>query len=478
MGTEADVYQGYLSDISDGDWIDIIDEDGGDESDSEPAPSVLPPKRRKLEVSVIEERKLKQEECEEKRRKALKDIEKLIASQKNIFGAGRNGLQSYRARAIQSCLWIMLTNKKRRGFMEASERAAESQGFAADWGGRMVRSWVNQWINSRELPKSKQGCHSKVYSLLDDPEICTELRSYLRSNKWSMNPQKLMQFSKNQLIPTEADKYLHHIVNKEMPEGLKKYMELELFPRIQMKVAKGVAISTARPQSNDSQQMSWVWKGEQPLKKKGIGRGLHQSDFICSTVGWLKEASQTLEYGKNYDGYWNGELFVKQLKERFFPAFEKAHGPGYQALVLVDNSQGHSAYAEDALLSSRMNMRPGGKQAQLRDGWFMKDGQRVIQQMNFPANHPEFPSQPKGMREILIERGYLRDNCDGTFRTLQENMGPALSSVSILTIRRWELHVKRWIAAYGKGMDAKEAQAEVRRFSSHQYKSHRRVFNN
>lgn len=32
-------------------------------------------------------------------------------------------------------------------------------------------------------------------------------------------------------------------------------------------------------------------------------------------------------------------------------------------LLMVDNSQGHSAYAKDALLTSRMNMNPGGKQA-------------------------------------------------------------------------------------------------------------------
>ncbi|KIJ26077.1 hypothetical protein M422DRAFT_272893 [Sphaerobolus stellatus SS14] len=68
-------------------------------------------------------------------------------------------------------------------------------------------------------------------------------------------------------------------------------------------------------QANDGQKMSWVWQGEQPLKQKGLGHGLHQSGFIGSTVGWLKEASQTLEYGKNYDGYWNRELFVKQLKD-------------------------------------------------------------------------------------------------------------------------------------------------------------------
>jgi hypothetical protein len=55
-------------------------------------------------------------------------------------------------------------------------------------------------------------------------------------------------------------------------------------------------------------------------------------------------------------------LFNKQqIVEKIIPAFEQAHGPGCQALIVVDNSQGHSAYPENALLVSRMNMRPGGK---------------------------------------------------------------------------------------------------------------------
>lgn len=63
--------------------------------------------------------------------------------------------------------------------------------------------------------------------------------------------------------------------------------------------------------ANDSQGKSWVLDDQHRLHKKGPGHGLHKSDMIGSTVGWLKEASQTLEYGKNYDGYWMGELFVK-----------------------------------------------------------------------------------------------------------------------------------------------------------------------
>jgi hypothetical protein len=214
---------------------------------------------------------------------------------------------------------------------------------------------------------------------------------------------------------------------------------------------------------------------------------------------------------------------------------------------MVDNSQGHSSYGIDALLTARMNLRPGGKQARLRDGWFIKNGERVIQPMNFPPGYSEFPDMPKGMRQVLVERGlwkeklhmkckdcdvkataccatrildlqpdfkeqrslvqevieaaghlciflpkfhcelnfieffwgavkrWLRENCDYTFRTLRENLPKALASVGLTTIRKWEHRMIRWMEAYRSGLTAKDAQFQVKAFSSRQYKSHRRV---
>jgi hypothetical protein len=46
-----------------------------------------------------------------------------------------------------------------------------------------------------------------------------------------------------------------------------------------------VAHDEMTAQANDGMAMSWVWQGEQPLKKKGVGCGLHQSDVICSMKG-------------------------------------------------------------------------------------------------------------------------------------------------------------------------------------------------
>ncbi|KAG2103655.1 hypothetical protein BD769DRAFT_1367310, partial [Suillus cothurnatus] len=410
---------------------------------------------------------------------AFRDLEKLLKAKKTKFVGGMQGLQAHHVRTMESHLRLVIKNSQQ--FTSASKQATETHGFAAAWGGRQVCSWTRQWMKTRELPKSMQGHHSKVYSLLSDPTIAAELRAYIHSNKWAMNPEKLAQFSQNTLIPSAANEYLHQITHKEMLLRLKQYMELELFPRIHVKVGRGVSLNTA-PQANESNGKSWVFGDEHHLRKKGVGRGIHKSNVICSTTGWLKEASQTLEYGKNYEGYWTGELFVKQLTKKIIPAFERVHGAGHQALFLIDNSQGHSAYSEDALLATRMNVKPGGKQAYMCSGWYLNGQDKVIQSMIFPNGHPKYPNQPKGIKAVLTERvllgygkKYLRDNCDYMFDTLKENMPKALASVPVQTIRRWEHWMYRWMEAYRSGLGTKDAQLQVCKFSSTTYKSHRRI---
>ena len=73
------------------------------------------------------------------------------------------------------------------------------------------------YTESKKLPVSCQGHHSKVYLLLSNPDIAAELQAYVHSNKWAMDPAKLNKFTKNKLILQAADKYLHHLVDNEMP---------------------------------------------------------------------------------------------------------------------------------------------------------------------------------------------------------------------------------------------------------------------
>ena len=62
-------------------------------------------------------------------------------------------------------------------------------------------------MNNHDLPESNHGCHIKVRTLLEDPAIKAELRSYIRSNKWALSPLKLQDFTNNKLLPAEAAKY-------------------------------------------------------------------------------------------------------------------------------------------------------------------------------------------------------------------------------------------------------------------------------
>ncbi|KAJ4492735.1 hypothetical protein C8J55DRAFT_418198 [Lentinula edodes] len=453
---------------------------------------VPPSKRRKLDVSACETKRIAKEEQKKQYSAAFDAIDKVLKSRKTEFWAGRNSLQERRARAIHGVLLMVV--KRQMALIPVSKSSATTHGFAPNHGSRMLRGWVKSWILTRELPTSSRGSHAKVFSLLSDPTLHAEIQSYLRSNKWAMNPGKFQAFVNKTMLPDAAKAYAKQITATEMPEGLKKYFELELFPRIGLKVKTGICKTTARAIireegfANDGLKWSWVFKGEHAIRKKGVGRGIHQSDVICSTFGWLKDASQSMEYGKNYDGYWNGELFIKQvifrqngllLKEKIIPTFEKLHGPNYQALFLIDNSQGHSAYAVDALLANRMNFNPGGKQARMCRGWFLWNGQCIHQDMFFPCNHPEFPNQPKGMKVLnFIEyfwgavKKYLRDHCDYTFDTLKANIPSAMSAVMIETIRRWEHRVHRWISGYHEGLSVQDAQAKVKAYSSKMYTSH------
>ncbi|KAJ7321244.1 hypothetical protein DFH08DRAFT_970114 [Mycena albidolilacea] len=446
----GEIFTGYISDICSGESGDSGKEDPGeapgvgntDESipvqDAETLTSppstgsaeepsyhrvqpVPPLRRTKFAVPQAEHRRIHTAQAAAARANilasALTAIDKVIASKKTVFHAGNASLQSYRARSIQSHLCMVVKNQKL--WKLASEAAAEAQGFATKWGGRMVRKWTRNWISDRVIPESKIGKHGKSYSLYDDPIIHAELRSYVRSEKWAMDPEKLVEFSQQKMVPAAADKYLRKITEEEMPAGLKKYMEVELFPRISFKVGRGVSLRTARrllqregflytehkkglyydgherpdvvddrqnrflpamaghryrlveykvgnveveldkmydgkyvlrrlvlaphdemtAQCNDGPTKSWVLEGEQPLRKKGVGRGLHRSDVICSTVGYITDAGEELEYGKSYEGYWDGTKFM--LKNKIIPAFKAAHGPGYQMLLMVDHSQGH-----------------------------------------------------------------------------------------------------------------------------------------
>ncbi|KAI1000620.1 hypothetical protein K3495_g7577 [Podosphaera aphanis] len=150
----------------------------------------------------------------------------------------------------------------------------------------------------------------------------------------------------------------------------------------------------------------WINRENQSPQPKGKGKGIIASTFL--TPGWIlkvpntvldeglvrdasiprdeiekpaREASVLLEYGK--DNYWTGEKL---------------------AVFAFDNAANQCAFAPDALLVSKMNLGPGGRQLKLRDGWNFPEN--VPQKRNLSEDHPDVKlrGQPKGVGQILIER--------------------------------------------------------------------------
>ena len=102
---------------------------------------------------------------------------------------------------------------------------------------------------------------------------------------------------------------------------------------------------------------------------------------------------------------------------------------------MIDNSQGHSAYAEDALLTARMNIKPGGKQARMRNGWYEINGRKVDQSMIFPSEHPTHPGEPKGIKAVLNERGLYRNDLSGKCKSKCSSDGTVCCNKRVLELQ-------------------------------------------
>ena len=237
---------GYFSDLY-SDHSNSSSDEGCAEDDSDTLPhrqELIPPlKHYRLVVSYCAQRAAGKGTRIKELKAAFEDIEKLLCSKKTQFIGDTQGLQAKCAQTIQSHLLLVV--RKSHNFIDASQHAAEIHGFAMNWGSHQLHGWTNTWVASHDLPKSQHDCHVKVYSLLNDPAIAAECRAYLHSHKWSMNPEKLANFTASKLVGNAVRKYLQHLVDTEMPAGLKRYLELDLFPHIHMKAVHGVSLSTA-----------------------------------------------------------------------------------------------------------------------------------------------------------------------------------------------------------------------------------------
>lgn len=175
-------------------------------------------------------------------------------------------------------------------------------------------------------------------------------------------------------------------------------------------------------QANDDQPTLWAEKGTSVMRPKSKGSGIMLSDFIEERNGYLclneeeyeraklvdksakMYARRFLEYGESKEGYWTSDKFMNQIKDAVkLVNFKYPRSEGWRIVWIFDHSSCHAAMADDSLDVGHMNVKPGGKQRVMRDGWWGGKPQT----MNF-AN-----GVAKGLKVVLEERGVDTSKMNG-----------------------------------------------------------------
>ena len=300
-------------------------------------------------------------------------------------------------------------------------------------------------------------------------------------------------------------------------------------------------------QANEDQPTVWAPKGTKVIRPKSKGSGIMISDFICEQSGYLaltddeyeqakqrdptikKHARQWLEYGEAKEGYWTSDKFMKQIREvAKIVDFKFPRDAGWKIVWIFDHSSCHAAMPDDALVVSRMNVNPGGKQPIMRDGWWggkpqpmcfnlgkiPKGMRRVLEERGVDTrgmkaekmrevlgSHPDFKNEKSSIERFLgeekkhivymlpkyhcelnpIERvwaqakRYSRAYCKYSIVSLRKTITPALESATLENMHKHFRKVRHYMFAYLEGVPGGSDLEELVKNYKKEIKSHRRI---
>ena len=113
---------------------------------------------------------------------------------------------------------------------------------------------------------------------------------------------------------------------------------------------------------------AWEIKKREPEIAAALEKDTRKEAF-------LRRAGSVLNVST--DGYYEGGRFLADI-EKAMDVIDKNSGGEFRMALLLDHSPIHAAMAEDELNTAKMNVRPGGRQAIMKDGYFYRNGEKVM----------------------------------------------------------------------------------------------------
>ncbi|OAD67398.1 hypothetical protein PHYBLDRAFT_151650 [Phycomyces blakesleeanus NRRL 1555(-)] len=237
-----------------------------------------------------------------------------------------------------------------------------------------------------------------------------------------------------------------------MSDFMGKNEEIEISPLLLENQKKLVMVTHDKSTfyAHDGKVDMWLEKGERYIRKKGQGCALIVSKLHVSAA---------------YESYWTSKDMLDQLKNHAIPLFKSLH-EGCTGVFIFDQSSNHKVYATDVLVATHMILKPKvvseNDKFVFKDTTFLKDG-CIIPQLFYETVF-EVGRKRKGSVE---KRQFV-----GVQQILQKHglASPVAGSPSM--IKRFYKKTWRYIEAYSKFLDAKDADAEVKKFILRISKSH------
>ena len=366
-------------------------------------------------------------------------------------------------------------------WMEASKEAAIATGRPTDHQERRLREEAKKFIFTHKVPKSPFGASN--ISIIDaDEELAQEINLYLQEKGKYVKANDIAEYLKKPEVQSRwnlkktiskatcerwmkklgyrwVKKHRGQYVDGHEREDVVKYRQDVFLPawydhesRMRSWDNDGNEIPPKLPPAtrviipwfhdesifyaHDRREPQWVRNDASPVPyAKGERPSMLDAEFFSPDYGYCrshdgkKSARVIFKPGKNRDGYFDSEDFIKQVNTCM--DILEADYPDEEHLLIFDNATIHTKRQDDALSARKMPKfppkegnnwgievtqrgpdgkviyGPNGKPAKIKirmeDAHF-RDG--TPQRLYFEAPHP-LAGTFKGMAIILEERGYV-----------------------------------------------------------------------